>query len=67
MAELMRFERLRLQAAETWLELDDCVLAKQELEKFSHHMQVHPEVLRVRDELVRRMSEYRIANGAGAT
>ena len=51
MAELARTERLHLQAAETWLELDNCDMATEELKEISHQMQVHPEVLRVRYEV----------------
>jgi predicted Zn-dependent protease len=51
MEELARTERLHLQAAEIWLELDNCDLAAEELKEISHQMRVHPEVLRVRYEV----------------
>jgi predicted Zn-dependent protease len=51
MPELARNERLHLQTAEIWLELDNCARASEELKGISHQMRVHPEVLRVRYEM----------------
>ena len=58
MADLAHTERVHLLAAESWLEMDNWALAKQELSWISHGKQVHPEVLRVRYDLCAQAQQW---------